>query len=131
MIPPDTLEIWERGDDSTYVMKDKNGEILQHGFIDESYLSGKDKYGSFLSGTRQFLTIEQPNTQKPRLLVARDSFASALAPFLSRHFDLVLLNLTGGMTRLSHYAKSYDCQRILVLCNLENFVTSNCLLCVE
>lgn len=133
-IPPDTLEIWEREDDKTYVMKDHDGQILQHGFIDEAYLAGKDKYGAFLSGTRQVLTVTQEGdaaTDKPRLLIARDSFASALAPFLARHFDLVLVNLSGGMTHLSAYAEDYGCDRILVVCNLENFVTSDCVVRVD
>ena len=133
-IPPDTLEIWELEDDQAYVMRDQNGEFLQNGFVDENYLTGKDKYGAFLSGTRQFLTISkegQTDVGKPRLLMARDSFASALAPFLARHFDLVLVNLSGGMTHLSAYAEDYECDRILVVCNLENFVTSDCVVRVD
>ena len=132
-LPADTLEIWSMADDNTYVMADKDGKTIQKGFIDPSYLSKKDKYGAFLSGTRQIITITQENNTapKPRLLVARDSFASAIAPFLARHFDLVLVNLSGGMTNLSSYATTYQCDRVLVLCNLENFVTSDCILRIE
>lgn len=128
-IPPDTMEIWEREDDSAYTLRDEQGAVITEGFIDESYLDGKDKYGAFLSGTRRVLTVscESAKAPRPRLLVARDSFASSLAPFLARHFDLVLVNLSGGMTELSAYAEAYDCDRILVVCNLENFVTSDAL----
>lgn len=134
-IPPDTLELWEMPDDKTFALRDKDGRLIQNGFIDESFLAAKDKYGAFLSGTRQVLTISQEGADaaptKPRLLIARDSFASALAPFLARHFDLVLVNLSGGMTHLSAYAREYGCDRILVVCNLENAVTSDCLLRVD
>lgn len=130
-VAPDTLEIWEMDDDDSYVMRDKGGNILQNGFIDQSYLDKKDKYGAFLSGTRSVLTINQEGVSKPKLLIARDSFASSLSPFLARHFDLVLVNLSGGMTHLSAYTKQYECERMLVLCNLENFVTSDCIVRIE
>ncbi len=133
-IPPDTLEIWRLPDNETYALRDKDGGLIQYGFIDEKYLDTKDKYGAFLSGTRQILTVTQEGDDtpdKPRLLIARDSFASALAPLLARHFDLVLVNLSGAMTHLSAYAQEYACDRILVVCNLENVVTSDCLLRVE
>ncbi len=133
---PDTLEIWQAESDACYAVSDRDGQVLMHGFIDESYLAGKDKYGAFLSGTHSLLTITQiapdplsPETgsPRPRLLVARDSFASSVIPFLARHFDIIAVNLSGGMTDLSELAATYDCDAVLVLCNLENAITSDCL----
>ena len=135
----DTLEIWEAESDACYAVADGNGQELLRGFISESYLTGKDKYGAFLDGTHSVLTITQvapdslspageaDGTARPRLLVARDSFASTVIPFLARHFDIVAVNLTGGMTDLSALAAAYDCDAVLVLCNLENVVTSDCI----
>jgi hypothetical protein len=135
----DTLEIWEADSDDCYVVADGDGEELFRGFINQSYLTGKDKYGAFLDGTHSILTVTQvapdslspakdaDSTHRPRLLVARDSFASAVIPFLARHFDIVAVNLTGGMTNLSELAAAYECDAVLVLCNLENVVTSDCI----
>ena len=68
-----------------------------------------------------------PAGSRPRLLLAKDSFGSALAPFLARHFDIVAVNLTGGMTELSTLADTYACDYVLVVCNRENVLTSDCL----
>lgn len=138
-VPADTLEIWEIRDgsdaDSTYTVKDGDGNtVIEQGFISEAYLSEKDKYGAFLDGTHSLLTITQASAadgDRPRLLLARDSFASCMVPFLARHFDIVAVNLSGGMTNLSELAEAYDCDRVLIICNLENFVTSDCVVRIQ
>jgi hypothetical protein len=50
-----------------------------------------------------------------------------MVPFLARHFDICMVNLTGGKTNLSELAAAYDCDRVLIVCNRENLVTSDCL----
>ena len=97
LIASDTLEIWEGDDDLDYEVKDRDGNILLRGFIDEKCLSGKDKYGAFLGGVRGFVTVAKRDAgSRSRLLIAKDSFANSMIPFLSRHFDLVVMNLSGG-----------------------------------
>jgi hypothetical protein len=63
---------------------------------------------------------------RPRLLLARDSFANSMVPFLARHFDICMVNLSGGVTNLSELANEYGCGRVLVVCNRENLITSDC-----
>lgn len=119
----DTLEIWERADDKGFTVSDGEGFEMR-GFIDEGYLSRKDKYGAFLSGTRNFLTVSDGN-YKPRLLVAKDSFANSVIPFLARHFDITVVNLSGGMTDISEYADKYRADAVLILYNRENMVSAD------
>ena len=136
-LPPDTLEIWETADsryaDSRYTVTDDGGRaVIESGFISEKYLTGKDKYGAFLDGTHSVLFITDTEAaargeSRPRLLLARDSFASSMAPFLARHFDICLVNLTGGQTNLTELCAKHDCQRVLIVCNRENLITSDCL----
>jgi hypothetical protein len=134
-IPPDTLEIWERSDDSRYTVFELKGDqpetVIESGFISETYLSEKDKYGAFLDGTHRMLFIMDKEAaslgqSRPRLLLARDSFANSMVPFLARHFDICMVNLSGGMTNLSELATQYGCSRVLVVCNWENLITSDC-----
>ena len=134
-IPPDTLEIWEAPDDSRYTVYEVSGEttktVIESGFISEKYLSEKDKYGAFLDGTHRMLFIVDKEAAareetRPRLLLARDSFANSMVPFLARHFDICMVNLTGGMTNLTELCETYDCQRVLVVCNRENLIASDC-----
>lgn len=138
---PDTMELWEAESDALYVVSDDKGKEIMHGFINESYLAGKDKYGALLDGTHRLITVTQSapdplcptfhEERRPRLLLARDSFASAMIPYLARHFDIVAVNLSDGMTQLSSLCEAYACDAVLVLCNLENLVTSDCMRVVE
>ena len=65
-IPPDTLEIWEAADgsDNRYTVFELKGEetktVIESGFISESYLQGKDKYGAFLDGTGRLIKAVKP-----------------------------------------------------------------------
>ena len=133
---PDVLELWETPWDTAYTVctvTDGKQKPLLSGFVNEAYLTTRDKYGAFLDGTHRVITVELTDADplasasRPRLLLARDSYASALIPFLARHFDIVAVDLSGGMTDLSSLAAAYDCTSVLVLCNLENLVTSDCL----
>ena len=134
-IPADTLEIWEAADDDRYTVFELNGDstktIIESGFISEKYLSEKDKYGAFLDGTHRMLFIMDKEAaargeSRPRLLLARDSFANSMVPFLARHFDICMVNLTGGMTNLTELCRTYECGRVLVVCNRENLIASDC-----
>ncbi len=134
---PDTLEIWEASDsrfsDSRYTVVDERGvTVIESGFISEKYLSEKDKYGAFLDGTHSVLHITDKEAAargetRPRLLLARDSFANSMVPFLARHFDICMVNLSGGKTNLSELAAEYNCDRVLIVCNRENLITADCL----
>ncbi len=84
-----------------------------------------------MDGTHRLLTITDTAAAargeiRPRLLLARDSFANSMVPFLARHFDIVMVNLSGGMTDLSALAEEYGCERVLIVCNRENLLTSDC-----
>lgn len=133
---PDVLELWETPWDSAYTVSTVTDGVkkrLLSGFVSETYLATRDKYGAFLDGTHRVITVELTGSDplasasRPRLLLARDSYASALIPFLARHFDIVAVDLSGGMTDISSLAAAYDCTSVLVLCNIENLVTSDCL----
>ena len=136
-VPPDTLELYlaADGSDARFTVQGERGEVvIESGFVSEKFLSTKDKYGALLDGTHRLLTIADktaPAGSRPRLLLAKDSFGSALAPFLARHFDIVAVNLTGGLTDLSTLADTYACDYVLVVCNRENLLTSDCLTRLE
>ena len=139
-IPADTLEIWEAADDDRYTVFELNGDstkaIIESGFISEKYLSEKDKYGAFLDGTHRMLFIMDKEAaargeSRPRLLLARDSFANSMVPFLARHFDICMVNLSGGMTNLTELCEEYGCQRVLIVCNRENLIASDCFTLIQ
>ena len=75
------------------------------------------------------VTVTLPATSpRPKLLILKDSFANALAPFLAQHFDLVLLNLSStkqNFTNLSHLADLYQPDRVLLVYTIENLITAD------
>lgn len=89
---------------------------------------GEIGYELFLDGTHDVVTIEKPGEERPRLAVFKDSFANALAPFLARHFDLVLLNLSSAkkdFTNLSEMACEYGADDVLVVYSVFNLLSNN------
>lgn len=62
------------------------------GLYDLAKAQGRDPYELFLSGSLSYVTIENPDASTDReLIVFRDSFASALAPYLAAGFAKVTL----------------------------------------
>lgn len=117
----DVLELWHLPDDGNYeVIAD--GEDLG-GFYARDYLSESDKYSVFLDGTHNLTTVKKPGEERETLLVAKDSFANCLIPFLAREYDIVAVNIH-TVTALSTAAEVYGADAILIVCNGENLITT-------
>ena len=125
-VAPDSLEIWLLGNEDEFTVT-ADGRALA-GLYSYSYLEKKDKYSVFLDGTHDVVTIQKEGEERPTLLLLKDSFANALAPFLSQHFDLVLLNLSStrnDYTNVSARAAEYGADRVLLVYTLENVITAD------
>ena len=94
------------------------------GWLVRDYLDGKDKYGAFLDGTHTVQTVFSKNGERERLLVLKDSFANSLVPYLSAHFDLVIVSLADGERDAARYAETYGTTRALIVYNWENMITN-------
>lgn len=126
-VSPDSLTLWLRGnEDSFSVVAD--GKALE-GFYSLRYLWGKDKYSVFLDGTHDVVTVRKKDGEaRETLLIFKDSFANAIAPFLAQHFDLVLCNLSSSrtdFTDVTSRAAGYSADRVLLLYTLENVITAD------
>lgn len=144
-VEPDTIRYLSPGNEDEFVtdclsvkmVKDEAGrpkkvkEIYKSfpGWLNRDYFTVKDKYGAFLDGTHneQFISIPAMNRDREALLIMKDSFANTLVPYLAQHFDLVIGNLTGGVTNASELAEEYGCSRVLIVYNWENLITSGSL----
>ena len=94
------------------------------GWMVRDYLAEKDKYGAFLDGTHSVQTVFSKNGERERLLILKDSFANSLVPYLSAHFDLVIVNLAGGETDAARCAEAFGTTRALIVYNWENMITN-------
>ena len=73
---------------------------------DRSYLTEKDKYSSFLGGNQPLCVIRNENARDGgKLLLIRDSYSDALAPFLAQSFaEVHLLDLRYYRLPAAQYA---------------------------
>lgn len=126
-VPPDTVEIWYLGDEDTFSVVADGKEL--DGLYSMRYLDRKDQYSVFLDGTHDVVTVTKKDGQaRPTLLLLKDSFANVLAPFLARHFDLVLCNLSSAktdFTDVTALSEQYAPDRVLLVYTVENVVTDN------
>lgn len=117
----DSIELWHLDDDDEYEII-ADGERLD-GFYNRSYLEKSDKYSVFLDGTHDITTIKKIGEERDTLLVAKDSFANCLIPFLAREFDIVAVNLATN-TFVSAFAENYGADAVLIVFNTENIITT-------
>lgn len=117
----DILELWHLSDDSSYEVV-IDGKAFD-GFYSRDYLESSDKYSVFLDGTHNITQITKKGETREMLLIAKDSFANSLIPFLAREFDIVALNLRSN-TALSNAAEQYAASAVLVIYNTENLITT-------
>jgi hypothetical protein len=126
-IRPDSMELWTLGNEGDFSVT-VDGRAAD-GFYNRTYLQKKDKYSTFLDGTHDCVTVtRRDGVKRPRLLILKDSFANAMAPFLAQHFDLVLLNLSStrsDFTDLTALATAYDADLAVLIYTLENMITAD------
>lgn len=120
-LAPDTIERYVSGESVT-VENFEKGET--HGLYVDSFLGEKDKYASFLGGNTPLYIIRNPEAaSEEKLLVVRDSYSDAMAPFLSQYFaEIHLVDLRYYRTSVAEYARENGMDQIFVCYSVENFV---------
>ena len=148
-VEPEVLEVWTVGNEDQFItsclstkqVKGDDGKPVAvkeayktfSGWLDRSFLTQKDKYGAFLAGTHneQTVFLGDGNTGRERLLLAKDSFAHTLVPYLCQHFDIVIINLAAKVANITEYVEEYGCDRVLVVYNWANLIENNNLAAVQ
>ena len=120
----DIIEFWRYEGDTDMRTAIDGGEEFE-GFYDYSCLDGKDKYSAFLSGNNGLVRIEQEGGEREKLLIVKDSFAHSLAPFLARHFDLVLVDLRYYNKSCAKLCVEEGIAKVLFLCNADTLYSSD------
>ena len=128
-VEPDTMDVYVPETDSitveshTYDTKG-NPVVEPRQLYDESYLDKKDKYAMFLGGQQALGVVKTGNTEKPKLLLIRDSYSDSLVPFLTPHFsEIHLIDLRYYKLSASQYIADNGIDQALVLYSVPNFVS--------
>ncbi len=110
----------------THVEEDGAKYAVTNGFYVEKFLNEKDKYASFIGGNNGITKIMK-NTDEERetLLVVKDSFSHSMVPFLSRHYDLVLIDLRYYPSSMLRFAEENEIDKVLLLYNMETLTEAD------
>jgi hypothetical protein len=94
---PDRLEVFVRRGAPRVRMTVETGEAgddalrVSDSLYDAAFLATRDKYAYFLGGNNPVVTIDTGAENGRTLLIVKDSFAHCFAPFLTAHFERVIL----------------------------------------
>ena len=92
----------------------------------KSYLTKKDKYAMFLGGQQSLGVVKTGNSDKPKLLLIRDSYSDSLVPFLTPHFsEIHLIDLRYYKRSTAQYIADNGIDQTLILYSVPNFVESS------
>lgn len=132
-IKPDTIEFFDYEGSKDYRVEIADtGEIIE-GFYDLSYLDVKDKYSVFIGGNNARVDVYKADASGKRIpgretmIVIKDSFAHALAPFLAREYDLVLIDLRYYKKSVRELVAETGAAETLIMMNLDSLAESNVL----
>lgn len=119
---PDTVTLFRYAGDENFTVT--YGDTVMKGFYDMSRLDAKDKYAVFLGGNHALTSVRLDGAHRETLVIVKDSFSHALAPFLALHFDLELVDLRYYSSSVLRLCREVGCQRILVLCGVDTLATA-------
>lgn len=131
-LAPDTMEYWV-SEEGLSVQSWRTGKEENAPLYDRGYLEVKDKYSSFLGGNQPLCVIKNENlADGSKLLLVRDSYSDALAPFLAQRFsEIHLIDLRQNRMPVSAYAAQNDINDILVLYSVQNFISERNLVVLQ
>jgi len=125
-LAPDTLEYWVN-EDGLAVTSWRSGKAEAAELYDRSYLTVKDKYSSFLGGNQPLCVIKNEmlsGVEAGKILLVRDSYADAIAPFLAQRFaEVHLVDLRYYRMSVAEYAAENGIQDIVALYSVQNFIS--------
>ena len=78
----------------------------------------------FLGGNHGRVDITLDDENREKLLVIRDSFADSIAPFLSLHYDLTLVDLRYFTDSVAQCVQNEKFKKVLVFENISELATA-------
>ena len=130
-VASDTIDFYRFGGDTEYKTEIYDGRDFRtiEGFYDRDYLAVRDQYSAFLGGNNPLVRITKKGEEdRPVMILVKDSFGHALAPFLAVHYDLILVDLryyqpgaNEYMPSLSSLSETEHADAILFLYNMDTF----------
>lgn len=123
-LEPDYMQFWVE-EDGLQVTSWRTGAEETAPLYDRTYLEQKDKYCAFLGGNQPLCVIKNDAvTDGSKLLLIRDSYSDAMAPFLAQCYSEVhLIDLRYYRFPASAYAAENGIGDIAVVYSVQNFIS--------
>ncbi len=116
----DKITLFRYENDTEYVVVADGKNIKLYDF---SALDKTDKYAVFLGGNHSRVDITDGGNRE-KLLIIRDSFADSIVPFLSLHYDLIMIDLRYYTDSVAELVRQEEINKILILQNISEFATA-------
>ncbi len=91
-VKPDSIEFFRFDGDGDFVCEIGKNE-KRNGLYDFAALDTKDKYSAFIANTINGKIKISGGEDRETIVLIKDSFAHSIAPFLARHYNIVMLDL--------------------------------------
>lgn len=113
----DEIVLYRYDGDEDYTVEVDGDAISLYNF---DKLKGTDKYAVFLGGNHARVDITAEG-ERPKLLIVRDSFADSIAPFLARHFDLIMIDYRYYTGSAAQIIEEEDISQVLILQSVSEY----------
>ncbi len=125
LTPPDTVELWDSGLTPTVTITDGGKDpVVSDSFFFLDHLQELDKYPVYLDGNHTLTKLENPDAPDGTLLVIKDSYAHAVAPFLAEHYSTVyLLDLRFYRGSVTDFVQEQGVDELLFLYGASTLLT--------
>ncbi len=126
---PDSIDVWrDPASDSSVHIRITDGNTTKEAdslfFYD--HLREDDKYPVFIDGNHALTEITNERAPEGTLLMIKDSFSHAIAPFLAENYrKIILVDLRYYKASVSELCEQKKPDQILFLYGIDNFLTDS------
>lgn len=129
-ITPDKLELWKNKNQSeksvSVTISDSDVTKENDSYFFCEYFNKDDKYPVFLDGNHSLVRIRNTDAKGGKLIIVKDSYAHAIAPFLSQNYsEIIMADLRYYKKDISELAEQENADSILILYSLDNLAADD------
>ncbi len=129
-ITPDKLELWKNKNQSeksvSVTISDSDVTKENDSYFFREYFNIDDKYPVFLDGNHSLVRIRNTDAKGGKLIIVKDSYAHAIAPFLSQNYsEIIMADLRYYKKDISELAEQENADSILILYSLDNLAADD------
>lgn len=121
-IEPDKINLYIPKNTANYTVNYYDTNKITKSIYNLDMLKKKDKYSTFLDNNHSLIKISIDNGTNDKLIIAKDSYANCLIPFLLNHFsEIYVVDLRYYTDDIKELIKKNNIHNMLMLYNVKTF----------